>query len=529
MSYSDFDKKHWQNTLAYMRGTSRMFDKMVDRVVRLYSGVPTDMPFDINDHPGLKKGVEIELRRLAGEIQNSIGKGINNEWILANNKNDEVIESILKGRPLPPKLETKWMGRNLASLAAFKKRQDAGLGLSDRVWNIVKGQSVDIERQMALGIYEGKSAASLATDMKQYLRNPDKLFRRVRDEAGNLKLSKAARDFHPGRGVYRSSYKNALRLTRTETNKSYQQADNERWKQQDFVLGIEVQRSNVDYDCDICDAGVGKYPKDYEWDLWHPNCRCRAVPITASEEETMKYIDAIFEDKEGEFEFKDRITEFPDKMKDFQERTGFQHYGHESELGMDKAAEKLMARAARSSFEVDELGNNLAGMHESIVTPVNLKTKASIMRKARSDYDGAIAKVRDSVRSTVVSPEANINAIIADMKKDARFISIKSQIASENTLGYSGTLANVWTKNGVIGEIQVNTARMIYAKEKPDDAVRILGIRKWGEIRRATGKKGGLGHVYYEEYRELNAKIPYQLKRRQEIEKLSKAYYKFFQ
>jgi hypothetical protein len=164
--------------------------------------------------------------------------------------------------------------------------------------------------------------------MKQYLRNPDKLFRRVRDEASNLQLSRAARDFHPGQGVYRSSYKNALRLTRTETNKSYQQADNERWQQQDFVLGIEVQRSNVDYDCDICEAGVGKYPKDYEWDLWHPNCRCRAVPVTASEQETMNYIDAIFEDREGEYEFKDKITEFPDKMKDFQEKTGFKHYGH---------------------------------------------------------------------------------------------------------------------------------------------------------------------------------------------------------
>ena len=326
MSYSDFDKQHWRNTLAYMRAASRMFDKMVDRIARLYGELPMDVPFDINNYPGLKKGIDLELKRLASELQTGIVNGINNEWTLSNVKNDEVIDTILKGRTLPSKLEDKWKGRNLAALSAFKKRTDAGLGLSDRVWNIVKGQAVDFERQMALGIYEGKGAAQMATDMKQYLRHPDKLFRRVRDEAGNLQLSRAARDFHPGQGVYRSSYKNALRMTRTETNKAYQKADNARWEQQDFVLGVEVQRSNVPYDCDICDAGVGEYPKEYQWDLWHPNCRCRAVPILASEDDFLKSVDAAFDDRE--YNFSGQVTEFPDKMKDFQKRTGYEHFSH---------------------------------------------------------------------------------------------------------------------------------------------------------------------------------------------------------
>ena len=58
----------------------------------------------------------------------------------------------------------------------------------------------------------------LSRDVRRYLRNPDKLFRRVRDKHGNLRLSKAAKAYHPGRGVYRSSYRNALRLTATENN-----------------------------------------------------------------------------------------------------------------------------------------------------------------------------------------------------------------------------------------------------------------------------------------------------------------------
>lgn len=45
-----------------------------------------------------------------------------------------------------------------------------------------------------LGIRSGKSAATMTRDLRQYLRHPDKLFRRVRDEHGLLKLSTSTRD-----------------------------------------------------------------------------------------------------------------------------------------------------------------------------------------------------------------------------------------------------------------------------------------------------------------------------------------------
>lgn len=58
----------------------------------------------------------------------------------------------------------------------------------------------------------------MTRDLRNYLQHPDVLFRRVRDQHGILRLSQAAKDYHPGQGVYRSSYKNARRLTATETN-----------------------------------------------------------------------------------------------------------------------------------------------------------------------------------------------------------------------------------------------------------------------------------------------------------------------
>jgi hypothetical protein len=130
----------------------------------------------------------------------------------------------------------------------------------------------------------------MARDMKQYLRRPDMLFRRVRDVHGQLQLSKAARAFHPGQGVYRSSYKNALRMAATETNGAYRTADHERWNSLDFVTGQEVRLStnhtlNGIPFTDMCDDLKGKYPKTFKFTGWHPQCRCHVIPVLKTPEE----------------------------------------------------------------------------------------------------------------------------------------------------------------------------------------------------------------------------------------------------
>ena len=45
---------------------------------------------------------------------------------------------------------------------------------------------------------------------------------------------------------------------------------------------------------------------------------------------------------------------------------------------------------------------------------------------------------------------------------------------------------------------------MIYAKEKPEDAIRILGKDLWEKIKKEIGVEGGLGHELYEKARVLN-------------------------
>ena len=92
-------------------------------------------------------------------------------------------------------------------------------------------------------------------------------------------------------------------------------------------------------------------------------------------------------------------------------------------------------------------------------------------------------------------------------------------------MGYSGNIVNIKTSNRLIAEIQVNTAKMIYAKEKPVDAKRILGEKLWNEIYAQTGIEGGLGHKYYEQWRVLDKASEKAI----EIAKKSVDYYSNFQ
>jgi len=129
--------------------------------------------------------------------------------------------------------------------------------------------------------------------VRKYLQQPEKLFRRVRDKHGVLHLSKNAAAYHPGRGVYRSSYKNAIRLTGTETNIAYRSADHAAYQGLDFVVGIEIKLSGNHPVTDICDTLKGRYPKTFKWTGWHPACRCYQVPILKTEEEFWADMDNI--------------------------------------------------------------------------------------------------------------------------------------------------------------------------------------------------------------------------------------------
>ena len=176
---------------------------------------------------------------------------------------------------------------------AFATREKGGMTLSGRVWNLAANAKQEIEVMIQNGILEGKSPNEVSRDIRKYLNNPDALFRRVRNkETGDLELSKAARAYHPGTGVYRSAYKNARRLAVTEMNAAYRRAQWESYQQNPLVTGYEIRLSANHTTTikgrrvplkDICDTMAGKYPKTFLWTGWHPHCRCDMVSILITE------------------------------------------------------------------------------------------------------------------------------------------------------------------------------------------------------------------------------------------------------
>lgn len=251
--------------------------------------------FYLKDFPTAQKKVNQLLQELHDGLQTEIEKGNESAWALADSKNDAMVKDLVeraakRGVQIEEQRVEKWMKRNTDALQSFQQRTVQGMNLSQRVWNICDQTKTELEMALEIGLGDGKSAASLSRDVRQYLNEPNKLFRRVRDKkTGKLRLSKAAQEYHSGRGVYRSSYKNALRMTATENNMAYRSADHERVQQMDFVLGIEIHTSNNHPVPDICDELKGKYPKEFKFVGWHPWCRCFVTTILPTLEDFAKY------------------------------------------------------------------------------------------------------------------------------------------------------------------------------------------------------------------------------------------------
>lgn len=315
------ENEHYRRIAGYEATISGLYLSAIREASRLAIGLEiSEKPFSFDNYPRIKSQADKIINHLAKEMIGTIEVGINKEWEYANLKNDMLVQSFVKNTNLSQSAAKSFNLRNVSALKAFRERAVKGMNLSDRVWRSMVQFRQELEMSIDVGIREGKSAARISQDIRPYLNEPDKLFRKVRKEHGQLVLSKNAEAYHPGQGVYRSSYKNALRLTRTETNMAYRAADYERWNQMDFIVGFEVIRSNNPYECDVCSSLAGKYPKDFKFIGWHPNCRCRAIPIFSTETEFDEYlmsgeIDSAKQVKTPPKSFNDWVEEHKEELR----------------------------------------------------------------------------------------------------------------------------------------------------------------------------------------------------------------------
>ena len=595
IDYDKAAKMLFSRTEHYADNVRRLYATATDELLKLSAMKASNgvsAAFSFSDNKRLSEQANAILRALYSGVYNEIKGGVIAEWGNANKSCDALITSIFGRKVKEDNHYARFFARNKESVDAFFKRKSeyGGLNLSQRVWKYVGDFKTEMEMALSVAMGEGKSAATISREVRKYLQRPDMMFRRFRVKTGEQDIFDAdgnvvgkepvygrvwkrkvvdavtgnvswqtvnLKDYSFGRGVYRSSYKNAMRLARTETNMAYRTADQERWRQLDFVIGYRVVLSDNHPEPDICNdlsakrgekGSRGVYPKDFVFKGWHPQCRCYVVPILADEKEFDKMQEAILNDepipesksviREPNKYFQDwwksnksRVAEaqsLPYWVKDNPKYAKIKREKTDAEKSLEKAIKDVVIKARSSGGEVQGLAESIAAGHNAICTPINYKSEASIKRKVLSrrikDDSFMPENLTDCVRTTIIVDTRQLKYVINELKAQESFYKYKPQ---KTILGYVGNIVNIKTNNGLVAEIQVNTAKMIYAKELPENAKAILEEKLWNKIHRETGIEGGLGHKYYEEWRVMS-KEEQQSAKGIALRKRSEEYYSHF-
>lgn len=306
-------KEQLNNLFAvYNKRLGRLYSDYVKKLTSLGYGedvLEDDALFNFDNFPQLKA----RLNDIFNDYyQNSLlcyKSGITDGVALAYNHDEMVIGgySVLTDKAIR-------VARDTAAVTYISNRLKTknGLNLAQTVWNYCQQTKSEFEMAMsntiADGIKKGSSAEEIGKSIRKYLNDPDMMYRRYHtikvQKNGKKKdvVTWRRRRIIDGKvrfieeplekvdmGVYRSARKNALRVARTEINSAYHKARNERWQNEPFVIGQYIHVSpqhNID---DICNDLEGRYPKDYVWISWHPQCICTSDPITIQGEEKKEF------------------------------------------------------------------------------------------------------------------------------------------------------------------------------------------------------------------------------------------------
>lgn len=503
---------------GYMMRVRNIYDRLNEKAAMLVESVGYDgsVEFSFADYPETKRDLQLLQRQFVGDMQSLIYSGTSSEWKRSNLLQDLVANKALKyyRAQVAVKKFKHYYQANSDQLKAFQRRTERGLNLSEKLWNQSQVYKDSLEATISTAIEKGMSAVTLSKRISKYLNDWPSLQADYQEKFGKAT------------NCYDCEYR-SIRLARNEINIAYRTAEQLRWQQFDFILGYKIKLSGSHPARDICDDMVGDYPKEFKFVGWHPNCLCYTVPIVMSEEEYWS------DSRENS---PNLVTAPPENFGKWMDKaTNLERIGKASERGTlpywlrdnekIKDCSLLMSKARNVGNAVQEQAEIIAKKYGGVVTPINYKGFSSMYRKLNSEKDMLVSGIKDSVRNTIVVEKENIDSVVKELKLLPTFDRYKSQ-TPEKFCGYSGNIINLKMPNGIQAEIQVNTPKMIYAKETEANARKILGDKVWEQIAKETGVEGGLGHKYYEEIRILD-----EVKDRvkiAELTKLSKSYYALF-
>lgn len=291
---------------AALKGRLNQYSYMVQSIydtlnaeaakLALSTGYAGEREFRWSDYPQTKKRIDALQGRFCDDITGVIYAGTEKEWMESNIVQDMLVTKAMKTYHVESKgkkYQKLYNQTNQDALKAFQERVDGGMNLSSNVWNQSVAYRRELECAISAGVEKGMSAVTLSKRLSQYLTDFDQLKADYKEKYG-----KAVDCLNC---EYRS-----MRLARTEINMAYRTAEQKRWQQFDFVIGYEIKLSGSHPVEDICDTLQGRYPKDFRFNGWHPNCMCYCVPILKTEEQFWA------DDNEP---IENEVTDVPDAMR----------------------------------------------------------------------------------------------------------------------------------------------------------------------------------------------------------------------
>lgn len=257
-------RAHFVRLAEYVRRVQSVYDALNREVALLALETNHDesKPFLWSDYPFTKDRFDEIRTQFVKDIRSVIYSGTSEEWRQSNLVQDLLADNALKfyGVKRKGKKSRVYYQTNNDALKAFQERKDKGMNLSQKLWNQSENYKEEMEYALSAAIEKGTSAVKLSKRLSKYLNDFPALKKDYKEKYGKAVMCQDCE--------YRS-----IRLARTEINMAYRRAEQERWKQFDFVLGYEVKLTqNGRHVPDICDDLVGKYPKDFKFVGWHPNC-----------------------------------------------------------------------------------------------------------------------------------------------------------------------------------------------------------------------------------------------------------------
>ncbi len=451
------------------------------------------VPFRFADYPLAKKKFEEVQSAFVRDLRAVIYGGTNAEWNESNLVQDLLADKVLKfyGSKAGGKKHRVYYQANSDVLKAFQERKDKGLNLSQKLWNQTKEYKTEMEYAISSAIEKGTSAVTLSKRLSKYLVDFPSLKHDYKEKFGNAFTCQDCE--------YRS-----IRLARSEINMAYRKAEQERWKQFDFVLGYEVKTTqNGHHVPDICDDLAGKYPKDFIFLGWHPNCMCYVIPILKTEEEFWEEedVETVKDVPQG---MKEWIANNTDRIADANERSSLPYWykdnfvrNKSTVMTLDSGAnENIGSFLKNNSKEVISLSKEQLANLQSVED--TLKIKRDALQTIQDALEGANADRTDGASEYRYNCQCSVVAYLMrrmgfDVKAVGLDITLKDSIPYKIAFRENQSIMYLNPKNGEKAAIK-NTCKNIGEKNpvgealsQLDEATKERGIYQLAYVRMNRG------------------------------------------